>query len=229
MNEITINSKILTEVIDGKSITVDLGKIMQKGVAYFNATEFAKPYKKQASDFMRLSRTKELIRILDDDVNTRNGKSPFGSKPKKIKIVEVRKGGNDKHNQGTWLHQDLALEFARWLSPRFGLELDRYIKHLFQESTRVREERLISKYAFKESSREVARQGGEYKEEGNLICQAMFGMTAESYKKKFNVKSVWDNQPADILEKRIKLIEMNTVLMKGGMSRSERLRYLIQI
>lgn len=33
-------------------------------------------------------------------------------------LVKINKGGI---NDGTWMHEDVAIEFARWLSPAFTL------------------------------------------------------------------------------------------------------------
>ena len=43
-------------------------------------------------------------------------------------LVTVIKGGNGE--QGTWMHEDVALEFARWLSPKFAIWCNRRIKEL---------------------------------------------------------------------------------------------------
>ena len=44
-------------------------------------------------------------------------------------LVQVTKGGN---NPGTWMHEDVALEFARWLSPAFAIWCNDRIKELLQ-------------------------------------------------------------------------------------------------
>ena len=44
-------------------------------------------------------------------------------------LVQVTKGGN---NAGTWLHEDAAIEFARWLSPGFALWCNDRIRELVQ-------------------------------------------------------------------------------------------------
>jgi hypothetical protein len=48
----------------------------------------------------------------------------------------LRKGGNDKNNQGTWIHQKLIIFFARWLSPEFAVWCDLQIEEIlkFQNS-----------------------------------------------------------------------------------------------
>lgn len=45
-------------------------------------------------------------------------------------LIQVVKGGNG--SQGTWMHEDVALEFARWLNPAFAIWCNRHIKELLQ-------------------------------------------------------------------------------------------------
>lgn len=83
-----------------------------------NATEMAKPFGKRCNDFLSTKQTNELINSL----STKTGISATG-------LVIVNQGGN---NQGTWLHEDLALIFAQWLSPDFYLWCNDRIKELLQ-------------------------------------------------------------------------------------------------
>ncbi len=43
-------------------------------------------------------------------------------------MVEIKQGGNKE--QGTWMHEDVAMEFARWLSPAFAIWCNDRIKEL---------------------------------------------------------------------------------------------------
>lgn len=45
-------------------------------------------------------------------------------------LVQVRRGGS---NPGTWMHEDVALEFARWLSPAFAIWCNDRIKELLTQ------------------------------------------------------------------------------------------------
>lgn len=45
-------------------------------------------------------------------------------------MVEIKQGGNGE--QGTWMHEDVAMEFARWLSPAFAIWCNDRIKELLQ-------------------------------------------------------------------------------------------------
>ena len=91
----------------------------QKGDSVMvNATEMAKPFGKRCNDFLSTKQTNELINSL----SIKTGISATG-------LVIVNQGGN---NQGTWMHEDLALIFAQWLSPDFYLWCNDRIKELLQ-------------------------------------------------------------------------------------------------
>lgn len=47
--------------------------------------------------------------------------------PRPTDLVQVKNGGNDF---GTWMHEDVAIEFARWLSPAFAIWCNDRIKEL---------------------------------------------------------------------------------------------------
>lgn len=84
-----------------------------------NATEMAKPFGKLVGDWLRLKATTEFTEALSVDMHI-----PISA------LIQVVKGGNSE--QGTWLHEDVALEFARWLSPSFAIWCNKRIKELLQ-------------------------------------------------------------------------------------------------
>ena len=87
-----------------------------KGYAVMvNATEMAKPFEKSATHWLRNQSTKEFITTYAE---LRNCKS--------ADLVKVTHGDNG----GTWMHEDVALEFARWLSPAFAIWCNDRIKEL---------------------------------------------------------------------------------------------------
>lgn len=78
-----------------------------------NATEMAKPFGKNAGHWMRNQSTQEFINEL---AALRNCK---GSD-----LVQIENG------IGCWMHEDVAMEFARWLSPAFAIWCNDRIKEL---------------------------------------------------------------------------------------------------
>ena len=76
------------------------------GTVMVNATEMAKPFEKSATHWLRNQSTQEFISTYAE---LRNCNS--------TDLVKVTHGDNG----GTWMHEDVALEFARWLSPAFAI------------------------------------------------------------------------------------------------------------
>lgn len=98
---------------DNNPITFQLGE-----ATMVNATEMAKPFGKRPVDWLRYQQSQEFINEL--------------SKVRNItleRLVQVTKGGV---HSGTWLHEDVALEFARWLSPSFAIWCNDRIKELMR-------------------------------------------------------------------------------------------------
>lgn len=43
-------------------------------------------------------------------------------------LIIVKRGGNNKNNQGTWIHSKLAIHLAMWLSSSFCLQVSNWIE-----------------------------------------------------------------------------------------------------
>lgn len=96
-------------------ITFDIGN----NQTFVNATEMAKPFGKRPSEFLRLSSTGEFLVKLSDV-----------RKSHITNLVKTVKGNSSAITQGTWMHEDIALEYARWLSPEFKIWCNDRIKEL---------------------------------------------------------------------------------------------------
>lgn len=106
-------SKPVAYQYEGSSITFSKGKNVM-----VNATQMAKKFGKRTADWLENSYTKEFISALSE-----------AGKGVSADLVRVIKGG-DPSLQGTWMHEDVALEFARWLSPKFAIWCNDRIKEL---------------------------------------------------------------------------------------------------
>lgn len=106
--------KTLSKVFsyDGSAITFSKGDSVM-----VNATEMAKPFNKVTKDWLRTKQSQEFIASLSAVRQI----SPTD-------LVLIKQGGNGE--QGTWMHEDVALEFARWLSPAFAIWCNDRIKEL---------------------------------------------------------------------------------------------------
>ena len=94
---------------------------------YLNATAIAEQYDKRVGNYLRNERTQEYITALTERLfnpETRNRATAENQ------LVIIKKGGNDKKSQGTWLHPKLAVDFARWLNPKFAVWCDEQIEAL---------------------------------------------------------------------------------------------------
>lgn len=85
-----------------------------------NATEMAKPFGKSATHWLRNQSTKDFI---NEYAELRNCNSS--------ELVKVAYGDNGS----TWMHEDVAMEFARWLSPKFAIWCNDRIKELMTRGT----------------------------------------------------------------------------------------------
>jgi len=102
-------------------INYDISFLYKNGYQMINATEMAKPFNKRPNDWLSLRFTKEFIKVL---IATRKNCSVDN-------LIVTRAGGLGGGGE-TWLHEDLALEFARWLSPRFAIWCNDKIKELLK-------------------------------------------------------------------------------------------------
>ena len=83
-----------------------------------NATQMAKPFEKRPIDWLQNQSSIEYLNEL-----SKVRKSTLAD------LVQVTKGGN---NSGTWMYEDVAMEFARWLSPAFAIWCNDRIKELLK-------------------------------------------------------------------------------------------------
>lgn len=73
--------------------------------------------------------------------------------------------------QGTWMHEDVALEFARWLSPAFAIWCNDRIKELLKYGMTATEERLEEMIANPNLIIKLATELKKEREERKLLEQ----------------------------------------------------------
>ncbi|MCL8323707.1 KilA-N domain-containing protein [Providencia thailandensis] len=116
------------------------------GDCWVNATTAASYFGKRAKNWLILDSTKEYIREIGQELDIK----PFDEKGQISAIlVRVEKG----RNGGTWIHPELVIEFARWLSPKFARACDRHIKNmLMSQSMTLTEDQVIGLLTYKEAT-----------------------------------------------------------------------------
>lgn len=121
----------------GNTITFDTGD-----GPMVNATEMARAFGKRVKDWLRLAATREFLKALADyrgegkgrisplaenqQVTEGDGETLQANRTDYVKVVHGGKNGI----HGTWMHEDVAMEFARWLSPKFAIWTNDRIKEL---------------------------------------------------------------------------------------------------
>lgn len=93
---------------------------MENGIVMVNATAMARHFGKRPVDYLRLPSTVELL----------------GAIVRKSHICEdqlvITAKGSPEHGGGTWMHEDVAIDFAQWLSVDFRLWVNDRIKELLR-------------------------------------------------------------------------------------------------
>lgn len=90
----------------------------ENGQVYINATEMAKSFGKTPKDWLRTQQTQEFTTTL--------------SAIRHICLTDLVKVSRGGDAPGTWMHEDVALEFSRWLSPEFAIWCNDRIKELMR-------------------------------------------------------------------------------------------------
>lgn len=83
---------------------------------WINATEASRRFGKRPNDWLALPETQEYMAAVARHLITRESGN----------LVRTTRG----RNGGTWIHPDLAVAFARWLSVDFAVWCDKQIKRL---------------------------------------------------------------------------------------------------
>ena len=90
-----------------------------EGRLMVNASQMGRQFGKKPKDWLRTASSQEFIMLANDRQKCLS------------ELVVVVKGGNVKQ-QGTWMHEDVAMEYARWLSPKFAIWCNDRIKELMR-------------------------------------------------------------------------------------------------
>lgn len=110
-----IKSKDMIQIFNYNDNPVSFYK--KGNTAFMNASDMARPFGKKPNHWLRTNPTKEFISALCELRRSNSDEL--------IKVVH----GN---NGGTWMHEDAAIEFARWLDPYFAIWCNDRIKELMK-------------------------------------------------------------------------------------------------
>lgn len=254
-------------------ITVEGYPISIDPAGYISLTDMAKAYKNARAadvikhwlsnqstiDFMGMWESIYSADIKGDDFDTfKNaaGISSFTLTPQKwIKATAaigiISKSG--KYGGGTFAHQDIALEFASWISPKFKLYLIKEYQRLKEQeevmpvkavsgewelrrfitkNTFALQRNAIGKYKLPHVSKSLYHAA--YAEEGDILNLALWGMTANEWRKthpqeRARKENMRDSASITELTILSNLETLNAEMLKNGRSYDYRLAKLKEV
>lgn len=205
-----MNTKYEVIEIDQAEIIVDVSLLTKTEELFFNATHMAKPFGKKVNDFIRLETTKEYLDAIFKSGNPRLKKFED--------LVQIKKG----RYGGTFLHNELAFEFAGWCSAIFRRNLHKWAEDRLKKESEWKRKRLEAKTCFLPMTQAILEHHDPAKfyhftTEADMINIIVLGMKAKKFKKENDVERVRDACTAAQLQGLNSLQEMNTSLIKLGM------------
>ena len=113
---------------DGKTV-----KIPMREDGYVNVTLLCKAAGKRIDNWNRLKNTKELFAELSNSLGFEG-----------VRIKETVQGKNG----GTYLHPDLGIQLAQWISPSFAIQVSRWTRELHDQLRKKRNYHQFKDYHF---------------------------------------------------------------------------------
>lgn len=95
---------------------------------WINATEAARKWGKRPKNFLVLDSTIDYMREVAEELYADQELTKGQISALLVRVDRGRSGG-------TWLHPELGVEFARWLTPKFARWCDRQIKALIRQQS----------------------------------------------------------------------------------------------
>jgi hypothetical protein len=207
--------------IDQAEITVDVSMLTKTEEMFFNATQMAKPFGKVVRDFLRLESTKEYM---DEIFKVEN--SPLKNYDDLVKMKKGRYGG-------TFLHNELAFEFAGWCSAIFRRNLHKWAEDRLKKETEWRNNRLEAKTGYLPMTEAILNNHDPAKfyhftTEADMINRIVLGVSAKKFREENEVDRVRDACTAAQLHELKQMQEFNTTLIKLGMGYHSRKETLVR-
>lgn len=85
---------------------------------FINATAMCRAAKREWPEYRRRKSTDQFFNALALDL---------GISQAQLSISNLGSPGGDRRNQGTWVHPQIAIDLAQWLSPEFKIRVTRWV------------------------------------------------------------------------------------------------------
>jgi hypothetical protein len=207
--------------INDTEITVDVSLLSKTEEMFFNATDMARPFKKEVRHFLALESTKEYMAEIFKERDSTYLKSQD--------LIRTKRG----RYGGTWLHNELAFEFAGWCSALFRRKLHKWAEERIKQEAEWKRCRLEAKTGYLPMTYAISRahetvQPHHFVNEVDLINRIVLGMPAKQFKEQYEVDDVREGCTAAQLRELDRLQRINTGLIEVGMGYHERKDRLTQ-
>ena len=208
--------------VNNVEVTVDVSLLSKTKELFFNATPMAQEFNKDIREFLRSENT---LRYIDTILN--EGNPLIKNREDLIRSQRGRYGG-------TWLHQELAFEFAGWCSTLFRRNLHKWVEQRLEKERSWQQSRLAAKTGYLPMSEAVLSihedpKGYHFSNEADLLNRIALGKTAKQFKEFHQVDLVRDALSAAQLEQMAKLQMVNAGLMEIKMPFQDRKKELTQL
>ena len=217
-----MNTKYEVIELNQTEITVDVSLLPKTEEMFFNATQMAKPFEKRVQHFLELESTREYMEAIfkGRDSYSLNITTPDD-------LIQVKRG----RYGGTWLHNELAFEFAGWCSAIFRRNLHKWAENRIRKEEEWKRRRLEARTGFLPMTEAIMKahdptRSHHYANEADMINRIVLGMPAKKFKQEMGVDNVRDAATAAQLLELDRLQRVNTGLIEIGMPFSERKEHL---
>jgi hypothetical protein len=120
-------TQLITKNIDEKYAFAKYGNIevvIMKSNGYINASKLCTLGGKRFVNWIRLENAQELIKEVENEINTEVSDLRLRLSP----VISI-KGGNDQSLTGSYVHPDLVVHVASWLSPKFAIMVSKIVNN----------------------------------------------------------------------------------------------------
>ena len=116
----------------GGEISLNGISVLSREDGFINATAMCKAGEKLFASWKRLDSTNELIKTLEEKIknNTTIQNEKSDMQIHISQLIDVKKGNSSKFSQGSWIHPELAVHLAMWISPTFGIQVSGWVREL---------------------------------------------------------------------------------------------------
>jgi hypothetical protein len=91
---------------------------------YFNGTNLCAAFKKKFDNYLQTQRVSAYLDALAQSIHSKSGFPDLDFDQARASLVQVQHGGSSR---GSWIHERVAVDLARWLSPDFAVWMDGWI------------------------------------------------------------------------------------------------------